>query len=125
MKLQKKSWRYRILVSLLRILIAFHEAQSSFGEAVDPSADLISATATFDMRGVRGYVTFSESMTNATEFFAMENVTVSVDYRLESWHWMNATGAPIKDELYITIHEFPVLSNYPGDRCSDQALGKQ
>ncbi|XP_055337780.1 uncharacterized protein LOC129587863 [Paramacrobiotus metropolitanus] len=78
----------------------------------------------------RALVTFTETTnvapSDATESRSGSATTISVEYFLENPQWAATSSRPSsKDELFITIREFPVIFGMTGDQCSDEALGKQ
>ena len=108
---------------------------------------LTKATASFNMRGIKGYVTFTErplqqsslfvDFANSTTAIAGSlapdvapvmtsrlglSTTVSVEYEIHNFQW---TTRDAKDDVFLVIREFPVVWNAAGDRCADPVLGKQ
>jgi hypothetical protein len=99
----------------------------------------VQAKATFNMRGIRGSVSFVErpltgvgtanntdGSTDLTPVRSRSGLTssVSIQYQIENLQW-SSTASFAKDDVFLVIRQFPVVWNAAGDRCSDNALGKQ
>ncbi|GAV05942.1 SOD_CuZN8 [Ramazzottius varieornatus] len=125
-----------VFIDVWRTAQALEDGGASSTGVPRTGPDFIEARASFNARGISGYVHFREYIPAPSNQSADGNDTrqelptspktdrrVAVEYELSSSQW----SKPLynKDDLFLILREFPVIWNGASDSCSDDSLGKQ